>query len=153
MTWQVRHFSFRADPFTDFQWTGIHYNSKFRQTDASITKLLDPQVAETPNRWEPAFIERATSSQTGPSMAMVQLLTGYGLKRGLEAVEYWKKWTTDHPAKAKEFWPAIHRLIINGQYGALPPLLDLPQMDIDDQQFSAMLNNLLLHWEESEGQS
>ena len=143
VTWQVRYFSFRADPFTDFQWSGIYYDTRFGKTDVSITKLLDFQSAEDSNRWEPALIERISSSQSGPSMAMVQLLTGYGLKRGHLAVDYWKNWTADHPAKAKEFWPAIQRLAIHGNYRDIPTFLELPQLESDDHRFLERLDQMM----------
>lgn len=142
-TWQVREFSFRADPFTGFQFTGIQYDNKVATVDKSITALLDRKVRRENDRWELASIEQFAAAQTGPCMGVVQLISGYGVSRGTEAVEFWKKWTVDQPNKANVFWLAVQQLAIRGQYDAIADLLDLPLVESNDQRFKDKLSSIM----------
>lgn len=142
-TWQVRQFSFRADPFTGLQYTGIQYDNQVAKVDKSITALLDRKVRRENDRWELASIEQFASDQTGPCLGIVQLISGYGLARGGEAVEFWKKWTAGQPNKAKVFWPAVQELSAQGAYDSIPDLLDLPLVESDDQRFFATLSSMM----------
>jgi len=143
-TWQMRSYQFRSDPFTGYQWTGIQHGSAALKADKAIIAMLDSQARRDSSRWDLAEISQLWEDQSGPSVIMLQLLTGYRSARGFRSVEFWVQWTTDHPNRAKKFWPSVQKLAILGAYAQIPDLLEIPLLEADDDRFSQLLDQQML---------
>lgn len=142
-TWQVRTFSFRADPLTQWQWTSIRHDLTKWPVAPAITAHLDKQLAAMPIRWDLGGITILGSRQSGPARSTLQLLTLYGFSGTSKPRDFLLDWTSRHPKRAAEFWPAIQQLTILGAYAEVPATMELCLGELDDAQFSQSLKKAM----------
>lgn len=149
-TWDLRNFSFRRDPFTNYQLSGITHSSTYApslwtsyptklrcEIDPSIRKyLLNASDAE--EHWDLVSFDNVQSS-VGDASVLVSLLSA----RDFKYDEFWLKWTTDHPAKAAILWPAAQHLTGLGLYSKLPILLETALLESTDSEFEEMISETM----------
>lgn len=56
---------------------------------------------------------------------------------------YWKKWSVDHPKKAKVFWPVIQRLALRELYVLMPGLFEIAQREMSATELTETLDDRL----------
>jgi hypothetical protein len=134
-TWQIRRFTFRADPLTKFQWTGIRHDSTVLSVDPVIAARLDQSLAAQPSRWDLATITQFGNNQPGPAEIVVRLLTHHGYTGTGKPLQFWVEWTNQDPDRATVFWQAIQRLTVFQAYAEIPGMLELALVEQDDSQF------------------
>ena len=128
-TWSMRQFSFRRDPFTNFQLTGVSYSApKGWQVWAPAVKSssLDPAIAvhlrpapQIRPQWE--LVVLSTSQVEGDAQLLVDLLAA----TDENFQPFWPAWSKKHPQKAAILWPAVQHLVQVGLYADLPLLFEL----------------------------
>lgn len=142
-SWEYRSFSFRRDPFTNYQLTGRSYDPPARSSiwaavpgqlfgkpDIAIAKHLNnnPNMVD---RWDLVSIDNEVNS-SGDAKILVDLLDA----RAADYSEYWPIWSTDHPLQAAELWPAAHHLVELNLYVKLPKLLSIVPRNLSDADFA-----------------
>lgn len=142
-TWELREFSFRRDPFTNRQWTGIRHSAPLHfplwssgtgqttaKLDPTIRPLLRNRVAA---RWDLVELQ---GRRTGPAAILTESLGAY-----TKNFDYaWTRWTSDHPRKAALLWPAIHTLVELEAYPWLPSLFELALLPASVEDFRVALS-------------
>ncbi len=151
LTWQVRGFSFRQDPFTKLQLTGITHTAPSYSNfwtvlpddsvkpAAAISSLMTVQRDLPPGRWDLVQLNDSRNSQ-GPAAILVRLARA----QGLSSKDFWLVWTGAEPVKAAELWPAVQRLVAFGLYPKLPAIFELATYESDDVAFLRALNDRML---------
>lgn len=143
-TWQVRQFSFRRDPFTNTQLSGISYSTpkylaawhdtpdqQFATPNSKISKYLN--LSSRPaERWDLIQVSSSTSSP-GQASILIDLLQA----RDYQYDEVWPKWTTDNPGKAKILWPAVQDLVALELYAKLPRAFELTRVASSLEEFQS----------------
>ncbi len=144
---EVRRFSFRRDPFTNYQLTGLAYESASRWRTWTVgatnikTTVLDSsiQIHLRPTHWLPERWDLIEfDSEQGPgdrATILVELLEASNLNYEL----FWSKWSADNTARASEFWPAVQTLVEFDLYTRLPALFELAVLDNSLAEFKADL--------------
>lgn len=149
-TFEIRRFSFRRDPFTNYQLSGIRYlsyndgcwssgaaNAKSSQVDPSI-KLHLSSSNWLPQRWDLIQI----SDDNGPgggANVLIELLNARDPNYDL----FWPKWSIEHPSRAAEIWPAAQLLVEFRLYAKLPQVLELALLDNSLTELKASLTNTI----------
>ncbi|MFK7737559.1 MAG: hypothetical protein AB8B50_16105 [Pirellulaceae bacterium] len=127
--WRLRSFSFRRDPLTNFQWTGVRHRAadssyllwskmpKYSNLDGSIQRHLigDFETA----RWD--LVEIDLSTGPTPASILVDLL-------GATNNQYdsvWKTWSQRHPKRCRAFWISVQALASLELYSQMPPLFEI----------------------------
>ena len=150
-TWQLRDFSFRRDPFTNLQLTGIKYGPSSVQgcwadqtTPTGVNTLPATAIApyltaklSLPPRWDLVRIYDRIDS-VGRASILVRLVEA----NSYTGTEYWQDWSLAEPKKAAVLWPAAQRLVATGMYAKLPELFELPRYQTDDANFAAAVAKL-----------
>jgi hypothetical protein len=132
-TWELRDFSFRRDPFSNIQLTGISRTAS-KQFDSWVstapapTAKISPSIAKylkarTNARWDLVRLGGSVSS-TGGATILVD-----SLEARSQGGEFWPKWSSDHPNRANLLWPAVQDLVEFGLYAQLPKCLELAMID------------------------
>lgn len=144
-TWSVRHFEFWAEPFTNYQISGILHDSKPVSIDPAIIACLSKTTPKEADRWDLVELEDFhLEPNTGPAAIAVDILTTRKYFWGLASagtVNFWTTWTTNNPRKATAFWRAAQTLTIHHAYHAVPDVLDLALTT--DDQFDQMLSQTM----------
>lgn len=148
-SWRVRDFSFRRDPFTNTQFTGVQYaapafvgifnssaDSPFADVDPAIAALLDRKLS-APTRWDVIEISDFTHSK-GPADILYELL-----HQTQGSAYYWRDWTKNHNKKAKVLWPAVQILSVLDMYARIPPLMEVTFEDLDATEFARRIGVLI----------
>jgi hypothetical protein len=138
-TWQVRVFSFRADPWTNWQWTGVRRDLTTWSVDPAITAHLAGHLGNESERWDLAKISRMGRTQTGPAGSFVQLLTLQGYAGSNRPTKFFSNWSSQYPQRAQQLWPAIRELTLFGAYAQIPLVVELCLSSVDDDQFTERL--------------
>ena len=149
-TWQIRHFEFAADPFTNRQLTDVSYSNaiKLPTIPTEILSHIQGLPATGEDRWDLVeFNDFKSKQDPGPAMIFTkQLTTQWGAQ---ETAQFWSTWSVDHPAKAAKFWPAVRELTRLQAYAFLPELFSLATTagddDFHDLLSQAMGQSLLQH--------
>lgn len=149
-TWDLRKFSFRRDPFTNYQLSGItHASSNSLAPWSSYpTKLrceIDPLIrkhlltsADTEERWDLVSIDGNQVSD-GDAQILVSLLR----TRDFKYDDFWPQWTGKHPAKAAILWPAAQDLTSLHLYSKLPTLLETALLESTDDEFERVVHETM----------
>ncbi len=150
LTWEIRDFAFRRDPFTSAQLTGVTHTAErsygvwtggpaagSASLDTSIKIHLKPAGLLSP-RWDLVSL-KAASDSTGRAMVLVELLGA--LDRNYK--NHWSTWSSDNPSKAAVFWPAVQDLVQLGLYAKLPPLFELTLVEHPNDSKSEKFSELL----------
>lgn len=145
-TWEVRRFSFHRDPLTNAQLTGVRHNepnhlscwssistANSAQIDPSIRKYLNPSSDPSDSRWD--LVQISTTTNPGEADILIELLEAHDSSLSL----FWIQWTSDHPLKAAEFWPAVYDLVLLRLYGDLPAIFQLALYESSPGEFSQSL--------------
>lgn len=150
-TWQVREFSFRRDPFTNHQFTGVYYSTSYlgstvwapnaadtaMDLDPAISKYLTPSPG-FPNRWDLINIQEHTSS-SGDASILTDLLSIYDRSYN----HFWIDWTKKHPKLAQVLWPAAHDLAGYNMYSKLPDLFEIAANKLPASEFKTATRNIV----------
>ncbi len=142
--WQIRRFTFRRDPFTNRQLTGIKYstftgNPAWSANAGDTASDLNPLISKhlrrstgSENRWDLILIS-GSPVYKGPASILHSLLSTSDPQSNM----FWVDWTKDHPSRAKIFWPIVQQLTLFGLYSELPPLFELATNDLDAAQLKS----------------
>ena len=141
-TWQFRRFSFRADPLTGYQFTGVVHQPSGTPIDLSITQLLGKSVLPATDRWDLVEWRRGMQRNLGPAQIMALLLTRRFAWLTSPRPE-WQEWTSRQPAKAALVWPAVQQLTVLELYHCVPELFELTQVEQSDQEFATRLDQAM----------
>ncbi|QDV28138.1 hypothetical protein [Aureliella helgolandensis] len=148
LSWETRRFSFRREPFTNIQISGIRYTESrlgyvWSSAPSGESSLLDtaikrhlknPQSYES--RWD--LVDYSTPYPSkGPADILVTLLC----MQNSDYDQFWSKWTANEPAKAKILWPAALDLVQFQIYAALPELLELATFELPLHEFQSSVNH------------
>lgn len=162
-TWMVRDFSYRRDPFTRRQLTGIvrevpqplfsaplatpaGATTTTSTATASVTPVTAPATAVIPNsywtrkhtaatqRWDLIQINGLQPTQ-GKAKILATLIQSNQ--------QFWSNWSTEHKAKADVFWQAAKDFVDLGFYNELPGLFDLALVDLSDKEFAQAVSDHL----------
>ena len=131
-TWDLRVFSFRRDPFTKVQLTGVSYSASptaisawnrgnaddLQSTLVSELRALLAQQPVTENRWDLVAYDPPNSSK-GEAYILVDLLEA----RSSGVDSYWVEWSKSNPARAKKLWPAVQSLAMLSLYEHIPDII------------------------------
>jgi hypothetical protein len=141
-TWQVRHFSFWADPFTNIQFTGISHDTSKIAIDSSILSSLNTAATIDADRWDLVELrDYHPNPSLGPAAILVDNLTTRKYGWSARPIQFWTNWTNNNPKKAPAFWQAVQTLTIHQAYHAIPDLLDLAF--VLDDQYAASLSDTM----------
>ncbi len=145
-TWEIRTFSFRADPFTGYQFSGVQHGSTGYSIDPEIEDRIRQTNDSQPDRWDLAEITQFRSTQFGPASIAADLfldLSRYGVSA--KSNEFWNNWTSEHPERADELWPAIRRLTLLGAYIHIPDVVQVALVHVeDDGKFKDRLHDAMI---------
>jgi hypothetical protein len=149
VNWEIRQFSFRRDPVTGLQMTGIKHTApayalwSSGQTVATLDTAIAVHLkgyATASERWDLVSIAETASPSLGRASIFVHLVnikTPAGDKR-------WADWSNAHPGRAKIFWPAIQDLVVLDAYAKLPPFFQLAASKQSDEDFAKELPQAVL---------
>jgi hypothetical protein len=145
--WEVRTFSYRRDPFTDYQLTGVMHRATNHLSlwsanplnsgsslDAAIQQHLRSASKPAP-RWDLIELNDHGLS-TGGASILVDLLEA----RDSEYSLFWSVWSKAEPAKAAVLWPATQDLAAVGLYAYIPNLFQLAIADLDAGRFASLVH-------------
>ncbi|MFO0942056.1 MAG: hypothetical protein U0930_15055 [Pirellulales bacterium] len=123
-TWQIRHFEFYADPFTNKELIGVDRTGKVNWTiNPTITALLTPGAS---SKWDLIELnDYRPEKSVGPAAIIVDALTTRRSGWSSTSVEFWPDWSTKNPTEAALFWKAVQSLTIHGAYNDVPELLEV----------------------------
>ena len=149
-TWDLRKFSFRRDPFTNYQLSGITHSSSY-STDpwtSYPTKLrceVDPLIRKhllnatnVVERWDLVSMD-GNQVSSGDANILVNLLH----TRDFKYDNFWSTWTADHPAKAAILWPAAQKLVSLDLYAKLPTLLETALLESTEDEFNTIVSKTM----------
>ena len=136
--WNVRGFSFRRDPLSNYQLSGIVHSPKrystiwkasddFSSIDGTIGQYLNSPHVET--RWDLA--QTNLSIVDGEATVLLDLLSAHNHLMQ----NYWVDWSKQKPKQASVMWPAVQNLVHFHLYAKLPALFELAMADTNDVQF------------------
>ena len=144
VTWQVRKFQFRADPFTNIQWTGLKHDTTVFTVDPGILSKLSskarPDAQPDAQRWDLVELRTYRRYETGGARILAMLLTDYRFGFMVKSVSHWSAWSAANPQKSAALWPAVQHLAVFNAYADIPSLIELALILKDDQNFLDQLN-------------
>jgi len=148
--WEIRQFSFRRDPFTNKQLSGITYRASLMGTgcwksqndlisvpDPAIKSYLTAQLPQ-PERWDLVRLNDQTNT-LGRGSILIRLVNAYGAG----SKHYWIDWTNNEPNKAAALWPAAQQLVSLNLYAKLPDLFDLAAVEKNDAKFQQAVTGIM----------
>lgn len=146
-SWRLRSFSFRRDPFTNFQFTGVTHEASqpsslwttqtnFSSIDPSIQVRLSSKLPAS--RWD--LVQYDQSFVTGDAKVLINLLSMRDASYDL----VWAKWTKDNPQKAAVLWPAAQLLVYWNAYANLPSLFEIALLDVNQSEFKEEVDLFML---------
>jgi hypothetical protein len=128
-TFERRSYSYYELPILRIQVTGERHEDLTGATELCLTshKYITP-AASGKQDWHVLVGSRGTRlRRPGDAGLLIEYLDAK------ESDDYhrWARWSEEHDALAKVFWPAVQQLAMNEQYVYLPDLFDLTKT-IDD---------------------
>lgn len=150
-TWEIRQFSFRRDPFTNTQLTGVHHAPAKRSyvwddQDIQLTSTIDAVIQtnltlsqEIEDRWDLVNMISPKYS-AGDAELLVRLLAASSPLNDI----YWSDWSGNEPSKAAIFWPAAQNLVRFRLYSDLPSLFELALCESSDDEFETLIHDYLI---------
>ncbi len=150
-SWNIRSFSFRRDPFTNYQFTGVRHQgiasaplwsssdqASYSRIDTSIQKHISGQpVVE--NRWDLVTINDSVLSD-GPAEPLYRLLNSRDGSLSL----HWSNWSSKFPKLAAILWPAAKGLTELGLYQFTPDLLAITCEELDEAAFKQRVSKFMM---------
>ncbi|MCA9132816.1 MAG: hypothetical protein KDA45_06665 [Planctomycetales bacterium] len=145
-TWELRDFSFRRDPFSNYQLSGVTHSAppnmgawtsfpraQSAKLDATIANYFRPAPEyAAPPRWDLVSISERSTTAAGANI-VVELLDAYDR----DYSPFWPNWSSAHPAQAAILWPAAQDLVALELYAKLPRIFELALLD--SPQFSELV--------------
>ncbi|MEM7477892.1 MAG: hypothetical protein AAF483_23140 [Planctomycetota bacterium] len=137
---QLRRFTFRRDPFTNIQLTGIRYSAPYSYTGwtrATFGSTIDPSISScltstyAKNNWD--LVSYDLSVVSGDARILVDLIS----LTDANFSQHWTNWSTQNPKKAAAFWPIVQDFASFDMYAQLPDLFEIALLDLDDKEFSS----------------
>lgn len=137
---QLREFSFYEIPLIHVQITPIKRAGSTPTTATYVRQnaLIRPQTG-APTSWHLVSISRGLTGSTAADANL--LIDQMHLQTGGD--EFWRKWSIDHPKRAKVLWPVIQKLAERELYILMPQLFELAQIDQTPQQLQLNIDKLL----------
>ncbi len=137
---QLREFSFYEIPLIHLQITPIKRAGSTPTTATYVRQnsLIKPHTG-APASWHLVSISRGLTGST-PADANL-LIDQLNLQTGGD--EFWRKWSIDHPRRAKVLWPVIQKLAERELYILMPHLFELAQIDQTPRQLQQNIDDLL----------
>lgn len=148
--WEVRQFSYRRDPFTHKQLSGITYQAALSSLPCWISQkdlisVPDPVIKghltsqlTQPVRWD--LIRMNDQYNTiGRGSILLRLVNTYGVNSKI----FWIDWTNNEPIKAAVLWPAAQQLVSLDLYARLPDLFDQAAVEKDDTLFQQAVAGIM----------
>lgn len=149
-SWEQRVFSFRRDPLTGLQLSGVQYNPpqrvdlwytvanpRAKKVDASIQPFLTAK-SSTQARWDLVLLDDSSSAGARASI-LVDLLNALDSNYN----PFWAQWTVQHPQRAAILWPAAQQLVEFDRYPLLPRLFAEALLQNSDEEFSRSVGHLV----------
>lgn len=128
-SWQIRHFEFYADPFTNKELIGIDRTGKVTWTiDPAITTHLAQGTSAqgASSRWDLIELnDYRPKTSEGPATILVDAVTSRRSGWSSSNVEFWNNWSKTNATEAAFFWKAVQSLTIHGAYTDIPALLEV----------------------------
>lgn len=147
--WSLRSFSFRRDPFTNFQFTSVRHSSvanyyatwepNTAETASIVVKPISKHLknaTRTGNRWDLVSINDGYQSN-GPAAPLYYLMQARDRNFG----SHWEQWSSDSPKKAAILWPAALNLTKLGIYDEIPDLLAISREELDEPNFKVRIES------------
>lgn len=143
---RLRQFSFRRDPFTNTQLSGIKYSDPgWHPTWTSGKQAANPEIViakhldrTIPKRWD--LVDFDGTLATADANIFLTLMSA----SGPEGNYFWLEWTKRHPQHATVFWPAVQQLALDSNYSYLPGLFELvSDQDSDIDSFKKSVQSYL----------
>jgi len=133
-----RHFDFYEIPLLHWQITPIRRRTTTPETARFVRQRAFVRTAPgTPTTWHLVSISRGVTGSTPGDAELLTTQLGMIAEGGQP---YWKRWSQDHPGRAKVLWPVIQRLAIRELYVLMPPLLELAQFDRTPAELAATVD-------------
>ncbi len=135
-TFQERSFSFYEIPLLERQITPIR-----RKTLSNSTLLylrINGFVTTSSNPTSQWDLVSLTRGFIGDSLSDAELLLS-PLSLRVDDVSYWETWSEEQPEKARFFWPIAQKLAIRELYLFLPPLFEVAQKDLSQNEFQSAI--------------
>lgn len=144
ITWQIRSFSYRRDPFTGRQLTGVlHDSSNSTPNWPTIGSFLKTANSKpTSARWDLVRISRGSTRINAPGPAAI--LDSYMTARDPNGDYFWASWGKTSRKKASILWPAVQELILHELYSDLPLLFEKAPVDMSDESFRQEIQETML---------
>lgn len=149
--WSLRSFSFRRDPFTNFQFTSVRHTSVSTyyanwepNTTETASVVVNPiskhlkNATTTPSRWDIVFISDRYRSE-GPAAPLYYLMQARDRNYG----SHWDEWSSEFPKKAAILWPAALNLTKLGIYDEIPELMAISREELDEPNFKVRIESYL----------
>ncbi len=148
--WEVRQFSYRRDPFTHKQLSGITYQAAFStlpcwKSQNDVISVPDPAIKghltsqlTQPVRWDLVRMNDQYNT-IGRGSILLRLVNAYGVS----SKHFWIDWTNNEPIKAARLWPAAQQLVCLDLYARLPDLFDQAAVEKDDTKFEQAVAGIM----------
>ena len=150
-----RNFTYRQIPGFRWQVGPLYHDFPFSAaTDPVIANHLKPLGKGEKVEWDLVrFDEFGSPEVQGDAIILEKILN----QRNDQSDFYWVKWSTDHPKRAAELWPAVQDLVFCGMYWAVPPLMELYISGSNDttlvpERNESIIANALMALEEAKAQ-
>lgn len=148
-SWRVRQFSFRRDPFTNYQLSGVRHAmpdglpgwsssgslGEYSVIAPDISRYLTSPHVDA--RWDLVGIDQSVSD--GQARVLVNLLSS----SDTSSQSFWPAWSKDNALKAAILWPAAQDLVFLGLYARLPALFELALVDSTPKGFRHATNDYI----------
>ncbi|MEM8733734.1 MAG: hypothetical protein AAGG44_05915, partial [Planctomycetota bacterium] len=146
-TLNIRSFSFRRDPFTNHQWTGVLHSpapqSNYLWTKMPRYSLMDSEIQSRlrpipgDDRWD--LVSFDASFEKAPASILLQLLNTTDSNYQV----HWLEWSKQNPKKADVLWPAVHDLVVLDLYEHLPSLFELALTEVSSKELDERIISLI----------
>jgi len=148
--WEVRQFSYRRDPFTHKQLSGITYRASLIgsgcwKSQNDLISVPDPAIKGhltapllQPVRWDLVRLNDRYDT-IGRGTILIRLVNSYGVGSN----HFWIDWTNNEPIKAAALWPAAQQLVSLNLYAKLPDLFDQAAVEKNDAKFQQAVGSIM----------
>lgn len=140
-TWQVRHFSFFRDPFTETQLSLIKHSTSTQHVlePAIATHIVGGPIRPTTARWDLMHINRGARSSAGEAAILFTYLD----TRDQSFNKTWDEWTLANPQSAPLLWSAVRDVVHLPRYDRLPEVFDAVRVHSDPGNLKMALDQIM----------
>lgn len=137
-----RRFHYWELPVVHLQITPIYRlaSNQFSTADPSVSQYFKAPFSPQLDRWDLVEFHRVgADKQRGEAAILAQLVQHDPMQQFS-----WSGWSTDHPKRAAELWPAVQDLSIIGMYWGVPKLFDLYRAAEENVTFQPERDQLMI---------